>query len=108
MLVFVHLLFHPGYDLLGRLRKSHDREEGFGQFYPNPTNGRTSINIDLQGGSKYDVSIVDMMGRVAHRSSLSAEGSIVYSIDASRLEKGVYLVVFSNGNERIARRIVVE
>ncbi|MCR4828824.1 MAG: agmatine deiminase family protein [Bacteroidales bacterium] len=83
-------------------------QQHFGQFFPNPADGRANVEISLAEGSHYDVTIVDQLGRVAHRSTLDAQGDIVYSIDTHKLASGVYNVVFSNGNERIVRRIVVK
>ncbi|MBQ7062992.1 MAG: agmatine deiminase family protein, partial [Bacteroidales bacterium] len=83
-------------------------EQRFGQFYPNPANGRASIEISLNGTDKYDVVIVDLMGRIAHRSTLDAQGDIVYNVNTERLASGIYNVVFQNRDERIVRRLVVK
>lgn len=82
-------------------------EDGFSQFYPNPATDKASINIDLANGKRYNVQIVDMMGRTVHQSTLSASGSIVYTIDTQKLGHGIYNVVFSNEGQKVVRRIVV-
>lgn len=85
-----------------------EMEKQFGQFYPNPSNSQANIKIELGDGANYTVHIIDMSGRTIHTSSLQAMGSIVYTIDASKLAKGIYNVVFSGNNRTIARRLIVE
>ena len=82
-------------------------EQGFGQFYPNPTNGRANININLSDNDNYAVQIIDMMGRTVHQGQLQASGSIVYTIDTHKLAQGIYNVVFRSANRQVVRRIVV-
>jgi len=83
-------------------------EEHFGQFYPNPATEQASMVIDMQGGKSYKVSIYDLSGREVHSSSLQAQGTIVYSVNAARMASGQYTVVFTNGSERVARKLVVK
>lgn len=83
-------------------------EEHFGQFYPNPSSSKANIVVDLANGSHYGVSIIDAQGRTCHRSTLQANGTVVYTIDCARLAKGLYTVVFSGNGTKVARRLVVE
>ncbi len=83
-------------------------EEGFGQFYPNPASTQANMVIDLGDGGNYTVTIFDASGRSVHTSSLHAAGSILYTVNASRLASGTYTVVFSNNTNRIARKLIVK
>ena len=85
-----------------------DAEQRFGQFYPNPAVTEANMVIDLANGENYTVSIIDQSGRTVHTSSLQAAGSIVYTINASRLASGVYTVVFNGDSQRIARKLIVQ
>ena len=85
-----------------------EMEQNFGQFYPNPASEQASLSIDLGDGQYYTVTIIDNSGRTIHTSSLNAAGHIDYTIQASRLASGVYNVVFSNGDSRIVRRLIVK
>ena len=69
---------------------------------------KADMVIDLPGGKNYSVSIYDLSGREVHRSSLQAQGTIVYSINAARMASGQYTVVFTNGSERVARKLIVK
>ena len=83
-------------------------EENIGQFYPNPASDEANLNINLGSGSNFDVTIIDQSGRTIHRSKLQTAGQIVYTINASRLATGIYNIVFSNGDTRIVRRLIVK
>ena len=64
--------------------------------------------IDMQGGKSYNVTIYDLSGREVHSSSLQAQGTIVYNVNAARMASGQYTVVFTSGSERVARKLVVK
>ena len=83
-------------------------EQLFGQFSPNPARQEAHLSINLGDGASYSVSIIDPLGRTIHSTSLSAAGHIQYTIHANRLAAGVYLVVFSNKESRIVRRLIVK
>ncbi len=85
-----------------------DLEGSFGQFYPNPATDRASMVVDLGAGADYQVTIVDQSGRTVHSTSLKAAGQVVFNIETSRLSAGMYTVVFQNGSERVARKLIVK
>ena len=85
-----------------------DAEQRFGQFFPNPATDEAHMVIDLAGGENYQVTIVDQSSRTVHTSTLQAAGSIVYTINASRLASGIYTVVFDGKEQRIARKLIVQ
>jgi hypothetical protein len=88
--------------------RSVDNEASFGQFYPNPASTQAHIDIDLGDGQRYAVSIVDANGRTVHSTELFSAGSIRFTIDAGRLPKGIYNVVFQSKEQRIVRRLLVK
>ena len=87
---------------------ANSTEKNFGQFYPNPATDKADMVIEMGNGKNYSVTIYDLSGREVHSSSLRAEGTIVYSVNASRLASGQYTVVFTNGSERVARKLMVK
>ena len=99
--------FYPSGDITMGIQKI-SAEERFGQFFPNPAAGNANLLIDLPDGGRYSVSILDVTGRTIHTSTLDAAGRIVYNVNTGRMASGIYTVLFQNGNERIARRLVVK
>ena len=85
-----------------------ESEKAFGQFYPNPASSDANIRINLGNGATMNVSIIDMNGRTVHSTELMSAGNIVFTIDASRLQKGIYHVVFQNKEQRVVRRLIVK
>lgn len=81
--------------------------ENFGSFFPNPSNGLANLEISTNQPTTYDVAIVNAMGQVVHTSVVNVEGTILYQIDTQKLKSGVYTVVFSNKENRIARQLVI-
>ena len=84
-----------------------EHEERFGQFYPNPATEVAHMRVEMGEGGSYSVAIVDVAGRTVHTSGLQASGSILYTVNTSLLPTGMYSVVFSNGSERIVRKLIV-
>ena len=99
--------FYPSNDVTMGVQKISG-EERFGQFYPNPAAEIANLRIDLADGERYAVSILDAAGRTIHASILDTAGQIVYTINTGRMASGIYTVLFQNGSERIARRLVVK
>lgn len=93
------------YDPLGIA--SVETAEGIGQFYPNPALDQVHINMKLGEGTTYQVSILDMSGRMVHSSTLQASGNIRYTIETSNFASGIYTVLFNGDGRKIARRLVV-
>lgn len=85
-----------------------DAEPQFGQFYPNPAADKAYLHIDLGAGDNYQVSIVDIAGRTVHSTTMQAAGQVLYTIQTSRLAAGQYTVVFQNGSQRVARKLIVK
>ena len=83
-------------------------EGSFGMFYPNPSADKANIAIDLADGASYNVAILDQTGRTVHASTINTSGRILFTIDASRLNTGIYHVVFSNAHNRVVRQLIVK
>lgn len=76
-------------------------ENGLGQFYPNPADGQSSIEVS----QACQMQVLDLMGRVVYQNNLSQPG--IYSLNTSRLAKGLYNVVFTTDNSREVRKLMV-
>lgn len=82
-------------------------DQFFGQFYPNPSNGLSSIVVDTK--NSYDVKVIDLMGRVLSHSTMAAGGHSTFQLNTQHFASGIYNVVFTAPNgERVIRRLVVE
>ena len=102
-----HYVFYLGETAIAGIEMAQEGEH-FGQFYPNPATDKAYMHIDLADGASYSVNIIDAAGRTIHTSSLKSAGSIIYTIDASRLEHGQYTVVFTSDSERVVRKLIIK
>ena len=73
-----------------------------GQFYPNPANGQSSIEVH----QACEMQVCDMMGRVVYQHSLPGEG--IYTLNTQSFAKGLYLVVFTTPQGREVRKLMVD
>jgi hypothetical protein len=76
--------------------------------YPNPFNGRTTIEMNLPPGAKtVTLSLVNVLGQVIDDRTLSASSRLRYSYDASQLSTGTYMLRAQAGGIQATRKIVV-
>lgn len=83
-------------------------EQNIGQFYPNPTNGHTTIDLDAD--VHYQISIIDVLGHVVRNETLDKGVSNGhYRLDTQTLPNGLYSVRFTtkDGNS-VVRRLLVQ
>ena len=72
-------------------------------LYPNPTNG--FITIELEKASKYELSIVNVLGQTVYTNSIF---KINNRVDLSSFEIGVYTIELSDGNNIYSEKLIVE
>jgi hypothetical protein len=77
-------------------------------IYPNPTNNQTTIEVTDQNATGTILKIVDVLGNVVMQKSSAQRGTQKYTIDASKLPAGVYLIQIKTNIGSYAKRLVVE
>ncbi|PKP22117.1 MAG: hypothetical protein CVU05_05290 [Bacteroidetes bacterium HGW-Bacteroidetes-21] len=76
-------------------------------IYPNPTNGKTYLQIDENVVLQYFESyIFDISGRMLAQ-PVSKEGNGLYSIDLNNVAPGIYFVTVIANQEKTTRKVVV-
>jgi len=76
-------------------------------IYPNPGNG--VFNINLAGSEDIKINIYDQTGRVIVTKSISEQTSgILFKIDLSEYEPGIYFAKFSTEDMIMTRKLVVK
>jgi hypothetical protein len=78
--------------------------------YPNPTNGRSRIRIDLPASSEVFLTLFDATGRRVFRRSfgLRPAGPSWFEVDLTGLAGGVYVGLWEAGRSRFRSRWAVE
>ncbi len=76
-------------------------------FYPNPSSGEFTIESTDLFSSKLGISIFDLTGKLVFTRTIKSSGSEKQiRLDLS-LDRGMYIVKLTNGNEQIAKRLVI-
>ncbi|OSZ79204.1 hypothetical protein CAP35_13390 [Chitinophagaceae bacterium IBVUCB1] len=69
------------------------------QLYPNPNDGKFTLQTNKATKASYDIDITDALGRVVYRDKLlNKNGSIAHSIQTNNLPAGVYLLRIQDGD----------
>ena len=80
------------------------------QNYPNPTNGTTTIDVNLAKSAKLGMVVTNLMGQKVYEVAANtvAAGTHTLSIDASNLSSGVYFYTVTADNSSITKKMIVE
>jgi hypothetical protein len=75
---------------------------------PNPFSGITTIEIDSREAGAYQFQVTDMLGRVLHTRGVQINSGLnSIEFDGSNLPDGLYIYSFSNGQSRVARKMLI-
>ena len=61
--------------------------------------------IELEENSKYDVTVIDILGKTVYTSSINNMNT---TIDLSGFDKGVYTVELRDENSKYTEKLIVE
>ena len=75
-------------------------------FFPNPTTDFLNINLGVLNNDSYEISLIDVNGKIAYQKSVINPVQIE-KINVESLEKGVYLVVLKSNNHKISKKIAI-
>lgn len=76
------------------------------EAYPNPTNGRLSLNVHMEPEEGLELTVFDSMGRKVLRQALGDQTST--ELDLSSMPSGMYFIQVANGTERELIRVTRE
>jgi len=76
------------------------------KIYPNPTNGKISIESKntLNGDSK--ISLIDIFGRIVKKFEVEISRDII-NLDLDNLNSGIYMISINSGNEKFSKKIII-
>ena len=77
------------------------------QIHPNPANSEATVSVEGVNG-KVEFVVADMNGRMIVTETINCEGSLVKTIDVSKLAKGAYFVHIYNDDFNTTRKLIVK
>lgn len=77
--------------------------------YPNPSQGKINLNLDLNNSSNLDIKISDALGNIIWTDKIvNAVGHIVEKIDLSTNSKGIYLLTLRVDKTVYVKKIILD
>ncbi len=78
-------------------------------LYPNPSNGKFTLNLEVINTDKVSVQLFDVRGRLINQKDFFNTNAIFSEeIDFNKTASGLYLVKITNGNKQTTRKFVIE
>ncbi len=80
-----------------------------GNFFPNPATNQARIEISNPQMKQFDVQIFNNLGQLTYTTSINERSeNMVFEINTTSFAKGFYSVIFSNGTEKVTKKLIVE
>ena len=90
----------------GKVEKNNNRSF---LIFPNPSSSDVTISMNFFDNGYYKLQLFDMMGKELLENSVEVtENSGIKNIQIANLSNGVYLIVVSNNDFRITKKLVIE
>ena len=80
-----------------------DAKTNIFNIFPNPTNGLITIGLD--NATKYELSVINVLGQKVYTSSIN---DINTRVDLSSFDTGVYTIELSDGNSVYSDKLIIE
>jgi len=80
------------------------------QIFPNPLNGIGSLTVNLKQSGNLSIDITNLVGQkvISFDKGFVDAGSLQFTIDASRLQAGVYFYTIKLNDQKYTNKMVVE
>ncbi len=76
--------------------------------YPNPSNGKITLEMNEVNNDRYNVTINNLIGQTVYSFEKEINGFYKEDIDISTFGKGTYLITISNSSTAITEKLIVE
>ena len=90
-----------------KTRKS-DKEESTVNFYPNPSDGNFTLDVDLNGKEDAMVRITDINGKEVYNEKITGSGKTSKSINLGSDKRGTFIVTIKQGKKTTSKKIIIE
>lgn len=79
-------------------------------IYPNPSNGKFTINIETSKSEKYRLEIFDLDGKIVSKNvyTVNKDNILNEEIDLSELSKGNYIAIFTTEEFTTSKSIIIK
>ena len=88
-------------------RRSGEKMTDAFSFYPNPSDGNFTLDLDLNGSDAASVRIVDMNGKEVYTEKITGNGKVSKGINLDG-KKGTFIVTIKQGKRTSSKKIIIE
>ena len=81
---------------------------GYLEVYPNPSNGKITLEMNKVSSDQYNVNISNLIGQTVYSNVQVINGFFKEDIDVTTFGKGTYLITISNSSTSITEKLIVE
>jgi hypothetical protein len=75
---------------------------------PNPSNGNFTLEVNSNTAKDYRLSIKNTIGQSVYEDVINVNGQYREDLNFENLEKGLYFVTLTNGDERLVKKVVLK
>ena len=96
---------------LGTIHVNNINEHTFNgnlSIYPNPSNGKITLEMNEVNNDRYNVTINNLLGQTVYAIEKDINGFFTEDIDIAEFGKGTYLITISNSSSIITEKLIVE
>ncbi len=91
----------------GRSEKKRSKEEASVNFYPNPSDGNFTLEMELDSKEPARVVITDINGKEVYNEKITGNGKVTKTLNLDG-KKGTFIVNIKQGNKNISKKIIIE
>ncbi|MFK7771852.1 MAG: T9SS type A sorting domain-containing protein [Saprospiraceae bacterium] len=96
-------------EVITDIKSIHSQEQNRINVFPNPTNDKISLSIDLEFADMYSVKIFSIYGQyieTVFENKELPEGNFVEEVSLDGYGKGTYLIEVQNGKRQVIKKVV--
>jgi len=91
-------------------KSSIDNKVSVSQNRPNPFNGNTQIDINLDKAANVSVEVINITGQTVYSMSLGrkASGTHTVNLNSDNLSSGIYFYTVTAGTSQVTKKMIVK
>jgi hypothetical protein len=90
-----------------KIRKEEESDNDL-RFYPNPSDGKFTIEYDIKDKAPAMISITDMNGKILFKDEVKGGGKYTKQLDLGNNGKGTFILNLQQGKRSISKKIVIQ
>ncbi|MCB0508700.1 MAG: T9SS type A sorting domain-containing protein, partial [Bacteroidetes bacterium] len=84
----------------------HSKAVSLLELYPNPTEGKLQLNMNLVKKGEVEIEIYSLEGKILYQQKYGETKSVTEQIEMSAYAKGVYIVKIKVDAENIYQKVI--